>query len=226
MCFMKILSYNINKFSQEKFEHILQYDADVFILPELASKPLLNLPDDFKMEWMGDIENKGLGVVWKNNLKAEIPSWFNPRHKYMLPIFIDEVLFIASWPTITDRKDSSQHYPRIAAETLYEYEPYLKQFPTIISGDMNCYKGQSSETKMYSIESIDRFLASIGYVSAYHNFTGEALGKESIATYYHQFKEKSPFFIDYTFTNINVKDFHLGEWEPQISDHVPQFIEI
>ena len=223
---MKIISYNINKFSQEKFEHILQYGADVFILPELASKPLLNLPDNYQMEWMGDIEYKGLGVVWKNHLKAEIPSWFNPRHKYMLPIYIDEVLFIASWPTITDRKDSSQRYPRIAAEALYEYGPYLREFPVIISGDMNCYKGQSGETKKYSIESIESFLSSIGYVSAYHHCSGETLGKESVATYYHQFKAYSSFFIDYTFTNIKVKDFHLGKWESQISDHVPQFLEI
>ena len=37
-------------------------------------------------------------------------------------------------------------YPEIAMKALQEYAPYIKQLPTIISGDMNCYKGQSGET--------------------------------------------------------------------------------
>lgn len=91
---------------------------------------------------------------------------------------------------------------------------------------MNCYKGQSGETKQYSTEVIFDFLKSLGYASVYHTQTGEALGKESTATYYHHFKENSPFFIDYTFTNINVKSYRIMEWDREVSDHVAQVIEI
>ena len=52
------------------------------------------------------------------------------------------------------------------------------------------------------------------------------MGKESCATYYHQFKENLPFFIDYTFSNLPLKSYKLGEWDKSISDHVSQFIEI
>ena len=33
---MKILSYNINRFTQEKIDKILQFNADVYIMPEIA----------------------------------------------------------------------------------------------------------------------------------------------------------------------------------------------
>jgi len=65
-------------------------------------------------------------------------------------------------------------YPQIAMEALQEYAPYLKDYPTIISGDMNCYKGQAGETKQFNIQTIIEFLEGMGYVSAYHYQTGEA----------------------------------------------------
>ena len=111
-------------------------------------------------------------------------------------------------------------------EALMDYEPYLRAHPTVIAGDMNCYKGQSGETKRYSIQAIFDFLSEMGIVSAYHDQTGEELGKENSATYYHQFKENLPFFIDYTFSNLPLKSYKLGEWNKSISDHVSQFIEI
>ena len=50
--------------------------------------------------------------------------------------------------------------------------------------------------------------------------------KALVAEYYHQFKENLPFFIDYTFSNLPLKSYKLGEWDKSISDHVSQFIEI
>ena len=41
---MIILSYNINKFTQEKLDRVLQYDADVFILPEVACPSFWTIP--------------------------------------------------------------------------------------------------------------------------------------------------------------------------------------
>lgn len=59
---MRILSYNINRFSQEKLEKVLQFDADVYILPELANQSLVRLPAGYQMEWMGVYDFKGLGL--------------------------------------------------------------------------------------------------------------------------------------------------------------------
>lgn len=196
---MKILSYNINRSTQEKLNKILQFNADVFILPEVACPSQIIIPEGYRMEWMGNYDFKGLGVIWKSGMKAEIPQWYNPCHQYFLPIIIENKLIMAAWPTRTD-DNAPKDYPQIAMETLQEYAPYLKEFPTVISGDMNCYKGQAGETKQYSIETIFSFLEGMGYVSAYHQKTGELLGEESRATYYHRFNENSPFFLDYTFS--------------------------
>ena len=177
------------------------------------------------MEWMGNYDFKGLGVIWKSGMKAEIPQWYNPCHQYFLPIIIENKLIMAAWPTRTD-DNAPKDYPQIAMETLQEYAPYLKEFPTVISGDMNCYKGQAGETKQYSIETIFSFLGDMGYVSAYHQKTGELLGKESKTTYYHRFNENSPFFLDYTFSNVAFKSYALCEWNKEISDHVAQMMEL
>ena len=77
---MKLLSYNINRFTQEKFDKILQFNADVYILPEIACPAQVRLPDEYRMEWMGNYEFKGLGIVWKSVFKAEVPKWFNSNH--------------------------------------------------------------------------------------------------------------------------------------------------
>ena len=66
----------------------------------------------------------------------------------------------------------------------------------------------------------------MGLTSAYHQLKGEALGKETVPTYYHHFRESQKFFIDYTFSSLPLKSYQLGEWDRTISDHVPQFIEI
>lgn len=222
---MKILSYNINKFNQEKLDKILLHDADVFILPEVACPSMVQLPEGYGVMWTGDIDYKGLGIVWKNELKADVPVWFNPDHQYFLPIMVEGKLILGAWPTTTE-KNSPKKYPQIAMEALQYYTPFLKENFAVIAGDINCYKGQHGETKQYSTASIFEFLKGMGFESAYHTKTGETLGEESVATYYHLFNEKAQFFLDYTFSNIEVKSYELWAWDKEFSDHVAQEIII
>ena len=46
----------------------------------------------------------------------------------------------AAWPTTTEQ-NKPKRYPQIALEALMDYEPYINEHPTVIIGDMNCYKG-------------------------------------------------------------------------------------
>lgn len=222
---MKIISYNISRFCQEKVDSILLHEADIYIMPELACPEMVSLPNGYEMEWMGEFAFKGLGIVWRSELRAEVPKWFMPEHQYFLPLLVDGTLIMAAWPTTTEA-NKPKRYPQIAMEAIMDYESYLKAHPTVIVGDMNCYKGQSGETKQYSIQAIIDLMAEWGFKSAYHQKTGEPLGKESMATYHHQFKEDSKFFLDYAFTNVPIKNFQLFEWNKGISDHAGQMIEI
>lgn len=219
---MKIISCNISQYNQDKVGKILLFDADFFILPEMACPSMVQLPDGYEMVWTGNIDYKGLGVIWKSYLKADVPTWFNPNLNYFLPLIIEGNLILASWPTITEQ-NKPKKYPQIMMEALEDYSQYLKAYSSLIIGDMNCYKGQSGETKKFSIQSIFDYLQGLGFVN---QKSGETLGDESAATYYHLFKENSPFFIDYAFTNIPIKEYHLLPWDREISDHVGQMIEI
>lgn len=222
---MIILTYNICTFNQKKVDKALQYDADLFILPELACPSMVTLPEDYHIKWTGDILKKGLGVIWKPTLKVEIPGWFNPDLNYFMPLIIDKLMILAAWPTMT-MKNKPKNYPQIAMEAIQEYALYIKRYDTIITGDMNCFKGQSGETKDFSIQRIFETLADMGLTSAYHQQTGQPLGKETTPTFYWRFNERHSYFIDYTFSNIPLKSYSLGKWDHSLSDHVPQFIEI
>lgn len=200
-------------------------EADVYILPELANPSQLQIPQGCQAHWIGDCDWKGLGIIWKSALNSRLPVWFNPMHKYVLPFYIGNILIVGAWPTKTDSNDG-MNYPRILMEALEEYAPYLKQQPTLISGDMNCFKGQQEATKRYCIETIFSFLEGLGFVSLYHQKTHEVLGEETTATYYHQFKDNALFFLDYSFANFVVRSYELCEWDREVSDHVAQKIII
>lgn len=222
---MKIVSFNIHHCTQEKVDSILSRKADIYVLPELANPGTLRIPDGYTAYWHGDIDIKGLGVIVRSGLPSRVPDWFNPSNKYFIPVICEGKLIVAAWPT---RRDSNapKGYPQIALEGLQEFGRHYEAFPTLITGDLNLYKGQQDETEAYSVESIAAYLKQFGMVSIYHHLTGEAFGREKKATYYHRFQKEQPFFLDYTFTNIPVKDYWLYGWEPRFSDHVPQVIEI
>ena len=46
---MKILTYNISLSTQEKIETVLAYDADLFILPEVACPSRVALPEGLQV---------------------------------------------------------------------------------------------------------------------------------------------------------------------------------
>ena len=47
---MKILSYNINKCTQSKIDHIISLGADIMVLPECARYDEIRLPQGYSME--------------------------------------------------------------------------------------------------------------------------------------------------------------------------------
>lgn len=115
------------------------------------------------------------------------------------PLLIKEVLILAIWPTKCKGVTDAKLYPQITQEIINEYAPYFAERKVIVIGDFNCYINQPDKSNHYGdMLQIHETLETLGLYSAYHQTTGEALGKESAATYYHLFKPNMPFFIDYT----------------------------
>lgn len=229
---MKIVSYNINDCYPWKIERLLQMQADVLVVPEITCPEDANLPCDYEMCWKGinyfhEFQRwKGLGIIWKKGL-GYIPDWYNPSHFYAIPFIAGDILILAIWPTKREKITGKKTYPQIAQEILSEYAPHFKDYRTIVIGDFNCCLNQPDYSKQYgNILRINEILTSYGLRSLYHEQTGEAFGKESTPTYYHNFNANLPFFLDYAYTDIPVKSFRLFPWDKDMSDHVGMELEI
>lgn len=229
---MKIVSYNISDCYPWKVERLLKMNADVWVVPEITCPEDANLPDDYEMKWYGISyfwqfkRWKGLGVIWKKGL-GYVPDWYNPELFYAIPLIVGDVLILAFWPTKREKITGKKLYPQIAQEIISEYAPHFKDYQVLFIGDFNCYVNQMDSSTQYGdILRINEILGSYGLRSIYHEQTGEAFGHESHPTYYHNFKEDQPFFLDYAYTNIPVKSYRLFPWDKDMSDHVGMEVEI
>lgn len=229
---MKIINYNISQFRQEKVDYLLSQDADIYVLPECGNEKQVSLPDGYHMLWYGDesCQWKGLAVIWKNRLNVNIArplTVHSNKIPYSLPLVIDGAgypkFLLAAWPT---RFKDNRSYPQLLMDTLKQNHFYLSRFDSIVIGDLNCYIGQQVPKGSATFLDCIKYLADHGLRSAYHELTGEAFGKESKATYYHQYKADQPMMLDYAFTTVKPKSFQIGEWNSEFSDHCPLTLEL
>lgn len=115
---MKIVSYNIAKCVQAKIDHVLRRNADLYILPECADHKSIVLPKGYTMFWIGDddIPQKGLGVIWKDELSVHIVNGHR-KIKHHLPLMVDNdgcsKFILACWPTVWQE---SKTYPQLLLE--------------------------------------------------------------------------------------------------------------
>ncbi len=220
---MKILSYNISWSKQSKIDWLFtNKDIDAFVVPECGNNDNVVAPDDYQFYWMGNYATKGLGVFVSKKHKQELPSWYNDKLNYAIPIIIDDdYLLLAVWPTIS-KGITSDSYVEILLQILEYYKDYINQYKTVIMGDYNIISS-SKRTGKYNPYPIFDWMKEHRLLSSHHTFLDETYGKESFPSYYHQFKDTSTFFIDYAFTNAEVVDYKIYTWDEtnRMSDHVP-----
>ena len=224
---MKIISYNINKSTIAKIKYLLEQDADVYVIPEISEDIRNTLPSEYEMEYLGDIPSKGLGVIWRKGM-CKLPQWYKDDYKqlsYAIPLIYDDVLILGIWPTNYKRKKT---YTTLAKEIIEKYIPHFSEFKQcIITGDFNLYHKKDFPNKAANIIEIDSLLHDNNFKSIYHDLRGEAFGYETKKTFYMKFEEDNPFFLDYTYSKLPVKnyDFIKSPIE-KFSDHIGQIIEI
>ncbi len=226
---MKILAYNISSCTQQKSETLFKQNADVYVVPEIAAEEEQFLPRDFEMKWKGikyekpfmGTKSKGLGIIWRKG-HGKIPDWYDESLTYAIPLIYDGVLILGFWPTKLQKKEK---YKDIAKKILEYYSSYFTS-KTIITGDFNLFCKKDSQQHEADITQINDFLIEKGFISLYHkNRPAESFGSETTATYYHQFKETQPFFLDYTYANFPITSFKFTDMGRDFSDHVGQILE-
>ena len=229
---MKIISYNISLSNPQKIKQLLDYNADVYVIPEIAGEEEQFLPPDFEMKWKGinfekpfmGTKSKGLGIIWRRGY-GKVPDWYDESLTYAIPLIYDGVLILGFWPT---QNDKCKSYTKIARQIIDKYSPYIAAAEKcIITGDFNLYHKPNAPNKAADIIEIDSLLHNYKFKSIYHELRGEAFGYETKKTFYMQFKEDNPFFLDYTYSNLPVKDYDFIKSPiEKFSDHIGQVIEL
>ncbi len=226
---MKIVSYNISLSTPQKIKQLFDYNADVYVVPEIAAEEKQFLPSDFEMEWNGinfkktfmGTKSKGLGIIWRKESGKLLE--YEKSLTYAIPLIYNGVFILGFWPT---HNENIKSYTKIARSIIERYSEYFGNYKQcIITGDFNLYYKKNAPNKDADILEIDALLSSYGFKSAYHEQWGEPLGSESQKTFYFKNDLNNPFFLDYTYSKEPLAHYELLlPWNKNISDHVGQLI--
>ncbi len=229
---MRIVTWNCNGALRNKFENLLDFNADLYIIQECEK------PGDSKHEkyniwsenylWIGDNKNKGLGIFTTKNLTIKQLDWSNSYKdhsvKYFLPCSINEKFnLLAVWT----HKNNSPNFGYIGQFWKYLQVNKEKLNKVLIVGDLNSNLIWDEWDRWWNHSDVVRELKEIGIESFYHKFTNEEQGKETRPTLYLHRKIEKPYHIDYVFGSQEfsnkLKRFEIGQADKwlQISDHLP-----
>ena len=203
-------------------------NADIAVIQECAKPPI----ESDTCLWFGDNPRQGITVQaappYRLRRMPELPG----VPKYVVPISVSgpvEFTILAVW----SKNNESHRYVEAVVKAVQMYRGLFTESPTVLIGDLNsnCI-WDSTHPRDRNHSALVALLESLGLVSAYHAFRGEAHGQETRHTYYFQWKQQRPYHIDYCFIPAawakNVRRVEIGEYEEWKlhSDHRPLLIEL
>ncbi|NEM96247.1 endonuclease/exonuclease/phosphatase family protein [Pontibacter burrus] len=233
---MKIVTWNCNGALRNKFQHLLEFEADIYIIQECESPEQVHHEGYAEWaknhHWIGDSKNKGLGIFAAEHIKLELLKWSNlyTDHtvKYFLPCLVnDSFQLLAVWA----HQNNSPNFGYIGQ--LWKYLQVNKQNfgKVIIAGDFNSNTIWDQWDRWWNHSDVVRELQELGINSLYHKHFKEDHGKESIPTFFLNRKSERPYHIDYVFGSREFENtltkIEIGNSEQwlKISDHLPLLCE-
>jgi len=225
----------------EKLRALEDLEPDIAVVPECENperlwgkQPLLA---PIPMEWIGDNEHKGLGVLAFNGFRIKRHADYDPSLRWMLPIEVRGPVnfhLLAVWAV-------NQRLPRSEDEDLtgqpleaaQRYRTFLSAGPSIVAGDFHNNvrgdKGRWATNHAHTVAELER----LGLASSYHVGRGELHGKESLATLHSRDRKQDgpKFHVDYCFlplewcsgTGVEVGAFEDWVVEGQTAQRVGKF---
>lgn len=242
---MRIVVWNCaQRLRGEKLNALESLRPDIAIVPECESphklwgkQPLLA---PIPMEWIGDNENKGLGVLAFNGYRIKRHPAYDPSLRWMLPVEVRGPLnfhLLAVWAAnhrILQTED--EDLPSRPLEVVEHYRAFLTAAPAIVAGDFNNNvkwdKGKKAANHAHVVAGLER----LGLVSAYHVGRGELHGNESLPTLYS--RDRKPdgpkYHVDYCFLPLEwcsaLREIEVGTFDAWVgrglSDHVPLIVDV
>ncbi len=242
---MRIVVWNCAmRLRGEKLSALEALQPDIAIVPACESpqklwgkQPLLA---PIPMEWIGDNEQKGLGVLAFNRYRIKRHADFDPGLRWLLPVEVRgpvEFRLLAVWamnqrvPQSDDEELSGQ-----PLEAVQRYRAFLAAGPAMAAGDFNNNvrwdQGRKAGNHAHTVAGLER----LGMASAYHVGRGELHGKESLGTLYG--RDRKPdgrkYHVDYCFLPLDwcsrLREIDVGSFDAwvgrKLSDHVPLVVDI
>lgn len=139
---MKIVTWNCNGALRKKFEYILDFNADIYIIQE-CENPVESKHKKYQewagnYIWIGDSKNKGLGIFAKQEIEIKKHNWSNQFKdhsvKHFLPCRINNDFdLLAVWT----HRNNSPNFGYIGQLWKYLQVNKSKLNTTMIAGDFN-----------------------------------------------------------------------------------------
>jgi exonuclease III len=234
---MRIVTWNCNGALRKKFENILDFNADIYIIQECENptetqhKKYQEWAENYL--WIGENKNKGLAIFARPSIKLEKLDWTNKFKdhyvKYFLPCKINQDFdLLAVWT----HRNNSPNFGYIGQLWKYLQVNKDKLNTTIIAGDFNSNTIWDEWDRWWNHSDVVMELKELGIESFYHKLTREPQGNETKPTLYFQRNLEKPYHIDYIFGASrfaeNLKNVNIGTADKwlEISDHMPIMCEI
>lgn len=234
---MKIVTWNCNGALRNKFEHLSDLNADLYIIqecenPELAKHQLYTAwAGDYL--WKGDNKNKGLGIFAKNNTSIEALNWSDTYKdhevKYFLPCLVNnDFQLLSVWTS----QNKSPNFGYIGQLWKYLEINKHKFNKIVVAGDFNSNSIWDEWDRWWNHSDVVQELSKMDVNSLYHSYFNEQQGKESKPTFYHQKNRGKPYHIDYIFASKAIEEcmrsFEVATIENWLkySDHLPVICEL
>ncbi|WP_422355403.1 endonuclease/exonuclease/phosphatase family protein [Roseivirga pacifica] len=234
---MKIVTWNCNGAFRKKFEHISDFNADIYIIQECENPAESRHPKYQEWAqnyiWTGDTKNKGLAVFARPEIQLTKLDWVNQYRdhfvKHFLPCQINQEFdLLAVWT----HRNNSPNFRYIGQLWKYLQVNKDKLNTAIIAGDFNSNSRWDEWDRWWNHTDVVNELKELGIESFYHKLTGEQQGKETKPTLYFQRNLERPYHIDYIFGSQrfsnHLKKIEVGQASKwlEISDHMPILCEI
>ena len=204
------------------------------LIPDIAVIPEIARPRETHehCQWFGSNPRQGLAVISSAKYRLlPIPQVPEPP-LYVIPIQVEgpeSFTLFAVW-TI---KNQPMSYIRAVASAIERYADLFRKGPVVMMGDFNANAiWDHLHPAHLNFSSVAERLTGHGMTSAYHRFSGEKYGNESMATFYLHRDLSKPFHIDYCFvpaswaaTITSVAVGNHGDWQDH-SDHMPLVVDL
>lgn len=204
------------------------------LAPDIAVVPECAVPtaQSETCLWFGDNPRQGIAIAASNGyqlralpVKARIP-------KFVIPIQVvgpESFILFAIWTKANQR----YRYVTAAIKGLEKNRSLFADSPVVVMGDLNTnLLWDSHHPEGENHTALIGLMDELGLVSAYHQFFGEAQGRETRPTSYLLWKRERPYHIDYCFVPkawvSRIRRVEVGTYEDWRlhSDHRPLVVEV